>query len=308
MTSFLESGVFWEKCEINRSPGDGHCLLHSIICSIAFQNGAIVTLSELIQAIISETTSNDSEYDFINSSSFNLWSGLTAYVDEEIYDTLFGDLVPHIIANAIPVNIIIVTETESCEYLTQYVPCNRLITDDNVVIYEKGEHYDGIKPIISEYKKHEYRNLSNMSDAALCRDSMASNLNGSTRESVRVLSMNVCGLSDWKLADDILGSHFKQYDIILLQETWSAEGDEFYLEGYEFHNFPRKYRHKLSVRNSGGLGIFISERLVKGIRISKTTRRHIGVVKNGEILFWIGERPIHSKRLCRARKFRVFMS
>ena len=55
----------------------------------------------------------------------------------KIYDTLFGDLVSHIIANAIPVNIIIVTETESCEYLTQYVPCNRLITDDNVVIYKK---------------------------------------------------------------------------------------------------------------------------------------------------------------------------
>ena len=137
------------------------------------------------------------------------------------------------------------------------------------MIYKKCEHYDGVKPIIPEYKKHEYRNPSNMSDAAHCRDSMASNLNGSTRESVRVLSMNVCGLSDWKPADDILRSHFKQYDIILLQETWSAEGDEFYLEGYELHNFLRKYRHKLSVRNSGGLGIFISERLVKGIRISK---------------------------------------
>ena len=72
-----------------------------------------------------------------------------------------------------------------------------------------------------------------------------------------------------KSSHDEYHTTIKQYNIILLQETWSAEGDEFYLEGYAFHNFPRKYRHKLSVRNSGGLGIFISERLVKGIRISK---------------------------------------
>ena len=81
--------------------------------------------------------------------------------------------------------------------------------------------------------------------------------------------MNVCALSDWKLADGILGSHFKRFDIILLQEAWSADGDEFNLNGYEFYNFPRKYRHKLSVRNSGGLGIFVNQRLTKGVQILK---------------------------------------
>ena len=116
VASLLENGVFWEKCEINRSPSDGHCLLHSILSSIAFQNGIVITLSELIQAIITETKLDSSEYDFINGSSCNLWSGLIAYVNEKEYESLFGDLVPHIIANAIFVNIIIVTETGSHEY------------------------------------------------------------------------------------------------------------------------------------------------------------------------------------------------
>ena len=90
--------------------------------------------------------------------------------------------------------------------------------------------------------------------------------------------MNVCGLSDWKLAGGILGSHFKRFDIILLQEAWSADGDEFNLNGYEFYTFPRKYRHKLSVRNSGGLGIFVNQRLTKGVQILK---------HHGEILVWL---------------------
>ena len=62
--------------------------------------------------------------------------------------------------------------------------------------------------------------------------------------------MNICGLYEWKLADDVVGAHLKKYDIILLQETWSAEGDVFYLNGYKYYNFPRKHRHKLSMCNS----------------------------------------------------------
>ena len=51
----FDNGVFCEKCELNRSPGDSHCLLHSFISYLAFQNGTIITLSELIHAIITET-------------------------------------------------------------------------------------------------------------------------------------------------------------------------------------------------------------------------------------------------------------
>ena len=56
---------------------------------------------------------------------------------------------------------------------------------------------------------------------------------------VKILSMNICGLYQWKLADDGLGAQLKKYDIVLLQETWSAEGDVFYLDGYTYHIFPK---------------------------------------------------------------------
>ena len=90
--------------------------------------------------------------------------------------------------------------------------------------------------------------------------------------------MNICGLCEWKLSDDVLGTHFKKFDIILLQETWSAAGDEFHLDGYTFFNFPRKYRHKLSIRNSGGLGVFLRHEFSENVKVIKYTE---------DILVWL---------------------
>ena len=149
----------------------------------------------------------------------------------------------HIIANAIHVDITIVSGIQSQGYATHHVPCTASETQHNIVIWKVGKHYDGMKSI------YPPRSLcgSDKGNLASCEDI----------KHVKVLSMNICGLSQWKLDDDVLGNHFKNYDIILLQETWSAEGDNFYLSGYTFYNFPRKYRHKLSLWNSGGLGVFI---------------------------------------------------
>ena len=73
------------------------------------------------------------------------------------------------------------------------------------------------------------------------------------------------------MSDDVLGTHFKKFDIILLQETWSAAGDEFNLDGYIFFNFPRKYRHKLSIRNSSGLCVFFKHEFSESVRVIKYT-------------------------------------
>ena len=72
---------------------------------------------------------------------------------------------------------------------------------------------------IQQWSISIFDSLENMTYVTHSWDNMVPDLNGSMHESVRILSMNVCGLSDWKLADGILGSHFKRFDIILLQET-----------------------------------------------------------------------------------------
>ena len=51
---------------------------------------------------------------------------------------------------------------------------------------------------------------------------------------------NIQGLSQDKLSDVILGNMLKEYDIILLSETWASDQDEFVLDGFDYHNYPRK--------------------------------------------------------------------
>ena len=104
----------------------------------------------------------------------------------------------------------------------------------NVVIFKKGKHYDGIRPIISEHTENDGHILRKDVDIVHYLDDTGSGVHQLTHGNVRILSMNICGLSNWKLVDDVLGLHFKSFDIILLQETWSTEGDEFSLEGYEY--------------------------------------------------------------------------
>ena len=80
--SLIDSGMFWDYFEISLSPGDGHCLLHSIVSSMASQNQRDLTLSQLTNAIVNETTLNSTTYEqFINGSKNDLIYGMKAYVD-----------------------------------------------------------------------------------------------------------------------------------------------------------------------------------------------------------------------------------
>ena len=189
-------------------------------------------------------------------------------MNDRIYDTSSGDLVPQIVANAINVNITIVTETRDEYYATERVPCTRTASESEIVIWKYDKHYDAIKPICA-HGDIIHNSESVFADFPPCDmvDTRGKRVSNDTH--VKILSMNICGLCEWKLADDVLGTHFKKFDIILFQETWSAAGDEFSLDGYVFFNFPRKYSHQLSIRNSGGLGVFLKIGLSEGVKFIK---------------------------------------
>ena len=66
---------------------------------------------------------------------------------------------------------------------------------------------------------------------------------------LKFCSWNIYGLTQDKL--DIMNDFLQQHNVILLTETWTDKSDSFYLEGYEFENFPRSHRHINAKRNSG---------------------------------------------------------
>ena len=124
---------------------------------------------------------------------------------------------------------------------------------------------------------------------------------------VKVLSMNICGLSKWKFDDDVLWNHFKNSDIIILPETWSAEGDNFCLSVYTFYNFPRKYHHKLSLRNSGGLGVFINHTVCNGVKLVKYTGDMVVWLRLKSSFFGFVNDFVCGKCICCARELCVFV-
>ena len=82
---------------------------------------------------------------------------------------------------------------------------------------------------------------------------------------INIISWNINGLSQDKLNDALLGFFLKKIDIILLSETWESTHDAFSLDGYVYHNYPRKSKHLNSKRESGGLGIFTHHGIQEGI-------------------------------------------
>ena len=77
------------------------------------------------------------------------------------------------------------------------------------------------------------------------------------RES-KFCSWNICGLTEAKLYDEILGNFFKSFDFIFLTATRACDTDDYNIEGYVFFNYSRSQVHHNARRNSGGLGILYS--------------------------------------------------
>ena len=69
---------------------------------------------------------------------------------------------------------------------------------------------------------------------------------------LKICSWNIHGLDKFKLSDNVLCNYFKEFQLIMLNETWSSGTDGFHLDGFTFHDFDRKYKHPDAIRYSGG--------------------------------------------------------
>ena len=101
------------------------------------------------------------------------------------------------------------------------------------------------------------------------KDTDASVGKSKTDRNIRICSWNINGLTKAKLDDRLLGRFLKEFDIILLQETWLSENDELELEGYTSYSFPRKIKHANAKRDSGGLAALVKNGITQGIEIGK---------------------------------------
>lgn len=85
------------------------------------------------------------------------------------------------------------------------------------------------------------------------------------KDRLKICCWNINGLTSEKLNNYILGMFLSTFDIILLTETWSDESEKFALDGYDYYDIARGTRHVNAKRGSGGLGVFISNEIRKGV-------------------------------------------
>ena len=82
-----------------------------------------------------------------------------------------------------------------------------------------------------------------------------------------VICWNIRGLGD-KLKNPDVQSLLFQHDVILLTETHSEPGMEHHyniIPGYDYKDFPRKFKHQKAPCASGGIGVFARSNIINGI-------------------------------------------
>ena len=246
-----------------------------------------------------------------------VWDYMEKYVRHKVYDTPYGDLLPLILANALCLNFIVISETSETRsgYKNRTIE-NRVKHGSNTVLLHKvRDHYNGVvkkcpcSDDIRDINPHDCNKSitvdhnSNSSDEnqqnqpfdedvspsgavvtkpSVVQDGLGSGTSQCELSGIKIYSWNINGLTQAKLSPYILGDFLTRFDIILLCETWASQGDEFELEGYKFYNYPRLVKHHNAKRNSGGLGIFIKRPLLDGVHYLKHTKDIIVWIKLGK--------------------------
>ena len=130
---------------ILKSPGDGWCLIHSVMTSHYHQFSYILcNLGDMTARITRETNINAHMYVVSCGGSYlNLDKQLQDYICNKHYDSDFGDLTPYIICNAFNITLVIIHTLENNR--PQLVQ-PRFVKKPTKCLYiaKTGEHYDAI--------------------------------------------------------------------------------------------------------------------------------------------------------------------
>jgi hypothetical protein len=140
-------------------PGDGHCLLHSIVKAWSHQVPGVVALTanQLISDIFCEFVTNRHYYTpFLTVPTGDLTHIMYNYLIKKAYNNIFADMVPIILANMLKVtiNILEVQLDGQLQHFT-VTPTNRQMAKYSLYIHKKNEHYSvvGLNDCIAKKDK-----------------------------------------------------------------------------------------------------------------------------------------------------------
>ena len=106
---------------------------------------------------------------------------------------------------------------------------------------------------------------------------------------LRILVWNCNGLTNDKLTEKEFVDLIKNSDIAILSESWTNNLSEIDIDGYLCYNLYRKFRHRKAKRKSGGIAVYINEKLSDGISIVKNNFDTIIWLCNIVVCCWYKE-------------------
>lgn len=134
-----------ENLTVIPSPGDGHCLVHSIHSSLAGQCNVFISSSDMLSKCRSELVEHFDTY-----SAFYIGDDLLGEFDEHANNNAYNlqvvDIILQILANTLDVSVVVADVRGHHIIETTFPP--RLpnpFETASVVILRKGEHFDGLK-------------------------------------------------------------------------------------------------------------------------------------------------------------------
>ena len=259
----LKNGTFWKHFKIEKSNGDGHCLLYSVIKSLNDQHKKYLDYDSLLDEIRLDTIMHLDDYkQFINSNSeIDLIRQLCAYIDAKNYQTRFADIMPMIVANIIQMPILIV-DKQGSGFASHMIHCRSTNSFKSILyIFKCGLHYDAL------IKKNVSAAPSVVKNTANHTPSKSKTMHTPTERFRQVIldylnfiTWNVYGLDDNKLS--LHRSFLTAADVVLCLETWADKDSDFELSSeFETISLPREEKHKKAIRGSGGICLFIRKSL-----------------------------------------------
>lgn len=266
----------WMICP---SPGDGHCLLHSVCSAWNSQLPQLnpINLEGVKADFFIETVDNYMKYlPFTEDLSKEiLFKGMRTYLLEMKYNQSFGDIAPIITANALKISLIILNEGTSSQYTTVFINPDVSLYG-SLLLHRRGDHYNGITPtchpsespscvIMNKVHLHPEKQLYHSTsdqqtyEAATCPSPRSSKNLHNIRCSSSPGNPPVCLLLNTQsvcnkavMLNDYILEH--SVDLAMLTETWLKPSNdpvinEFLPPGYKFLGVCR------STKRGGGVGI-----------------------------------------------------
>ena len=130
--------------EIIRSPGDGHCLIHSIQTCLRHQKIALPR--EIVEIVQSEVLQNLPAYSRFAPSD-NIISEMSRYILNKDYNSLFGDMLSDILANALKCAICILNKQET-NYNIIWINEDKS-SETTLFVHRSNHHYKNAKNKVS---------------------------------------------------------------------------------------------------------------------------------------------------------------